>query len=95
MIQSYNKKPRFCKKMEISGYHLLILVLYQKELCAKLGMTPAYSKHLRMFEEYLDIQSVCKKKTYAYARLAEKYGMHTSSVRRVISSMSQTVSIGA
>lgn len=94
-MQKYNNIHKFSKKIEISGYHLLILIINQKELCAKLGITPAYIKHLRMFEEYVDLQRVSDKKTYIYARLAEKYGMHTSSVRRVISSMLQTVAIGA
>ena len=94
-MQKYNNNSKFSKEIEISGYHLLILVINQKELCAKLGITPAYIKHLPMFEEYIELQHVCDKKTYIYARLADKYGMHTSSVRRVIHSMLQTVAIGA
>lgn len=48
-----------------------------------------------MFEEFIELQRTYDKKTYIYKRLSEKYGMHTSSVRRVISNMLQTVAIGA
>lgn len=94
-MQRYNNNPVFKKKTEINGYHLLKLVISQKELCAKLGISLSYAKHLPMFEEFIELQRTYDKKTYIYKRLSEKYGMHTSSVRRVISNMLQTVAIGA
>lgn len=93
MAQKYGKNANFSNKIEISGYHLLILIINQRELCAKLGITPAYSKHFPMFREYLDLQRGRHKLTYIYAHLAEKYGMHTSSVRRVIDRLLRTVEV--
>jgi hypothetical protein len=93
MAQKYNKIPKFSKNFEISGYHWLFFVLNQKEICAKLGITMAYIKHLPMFNEYLDLQSHNEKKTYVYEYLGGKYGMHTSSVRRVISRLLRVVSV--
>lgn len=72
---------------------MLILVLNQSELCAKLKITPAYAKHIPMLREYLDMLQDRQKKTYIYAYLAEKYGMHTSSVRRVIVSLLRTIEV--
>ena len=94
-MQNYNKDFKFSKNIEISGFHWLILNVNQKEVCAKLGITPAYIKHIPMVSEFIDLQKVYDKKTYIYARLAEKYGMHTSSVRKVIHKLLHVVRIGA
>ena len=93
MAQKYNKNPKFNSKIEISGYHLLFLVINQKELCAKLGLTTGYVKHFPMFLEFIDYQRKGEKNTYAYAKLGEKYGMHTSSVRRVITKLLRTITV--
>ena len=93
MAQKYNKKANFSKKIEISGYHLLFLVINQKELCAKLGLTTAYVKHFPMFLEFINYQRKGEKKTYAYAKLGEKYGLHTSSIRRVITRLLRTITV--
>ena len=92
-MQNYNKDFKFSKNIEISGFHWLILNVNQKEVCAKLGITPAYSKHIPMFLEFLDYKRKGEKKTFAYAKLGEKYGMHTSSVRRVITKLLQTITV--
>ena len=92
-MQKYNNNISLKKKTEISAYHLLILIINQDNLCAKLGITPAYSRHFKMFLEYLDLQKVYQKKTYIYARLSDKYNMHTSSVRRVIFKLLQTIEV--
>lgn len=94
-LQRYNNDTKFSKKIEISGYHLLFLIVNQKELCAKLGLTTAYVKHFPMFLEFLDYQHKGEKKTFAYAKLSEKYGMHASSVRKVIHKMLSVIQIGA
>ena len=93
MKQNYNKDFKFSKKIEISGYHWLILNVNQKEVCAKLGITPAYSKHIPMFLEFIDYQHKGEKKTFAYAKLSEKYGMHASSVRKVIHKLLRTITV--
>lgn len=64
--QRYNKDTKFNKKIEISGFHWLILNINQKEVCAKLGITPAYSKHIPMFIEFLDYQRKGEKKTFHF-----------------------------
>ena len=92
-MQNYNKDFKFSKNIEISGYHWLILNVNQKEVCAKLGITPAYSKHIPMFLEFVDYQRKGEKKTFVYRRLGERYGMHESSVRRVISKLLQTITV--
>lgn len=94
-MQRYDKPPKFKRKIEISGCHLLILIINQKELCAKLKLTPAYAKHLPMFGEYLEFQEHGEKKTYIYEYLAERYKMHTSSVRKVIARLLRTVAVCA
>ena len=94
-LQRYNKEVKFSKKIEISGFHWLILNVNQKEVCAKLGITPAYTKHIPMFLEFLDYQRKGEKKTFAYAKLGEKYGMHTSSVRKVIHKLLGVVRVSA
>ena len=93
--QKYNKETKLSKKFEICGYHWLILNINQKEMCAKLGITPAYIKHIPMVSEFIDLQKVYDKKTYIYACLAEKYGMHTSSVRKVIHKLLSVIQVGA
>lgn len=92
-MQSYKNNPRTSDKIRISAYKMLILVINQTELCAKLGITPAYAKHIPMLREYLDMLQDRQKKTYIYAYLAEKYGMHTSSVRRVIVRLLRTIEV--
>lgn len=94
-MQNYNKDFKFSKNIEISGFHWLILNINQKEVCAKLGITPAYSKHFPMFLEFLDYQRKGEKKTFAYAKLGEKYGMHASSVRKVIYKLLGVVRVSA
>lgn len=94
-VQNYNKILNFKKKIEISGYHLLIFLIKQRELCAKMAITPGYIKHLPMFKEFLDLQKVYEKKTYIYARLGEKYFMHPSSVRKVITRLLHVIQLGA
>lgn len=95
MAQKYKNNFIFKKKLEISGYHLLILIINQKELCAKMGISISYIKHLPMFSEYLELQKVYDKNTYIYARLGEKYKMHPNSVRRIITNMLHVESVSA
>ena len=95
MAQKYQNNFIFKKKFEITGYHFLFLIINQKELCAKMGMGMSYIKHFPMFYEYLELQKVYNKTTYIYARLGEKYKMHPSSVRRIITNMLHVESVGA
>jgi len=92
-MQKYNKNPRPGNKVTINAYQLLFIVINQRELCARLDLTPSYARHIPMLMEYLDLLQDRQKKTYVYARLAEKYGMHTSSVRRVIARLLRTIEV--
>ena len=84
-MQRYNKTADYGNIFQISGYAWLILVINQEEVGTRLGLTRSYVKHLPMFREYLDLQRHGYKKAYIYQRLADRYGMHHDSVKRVIS----------
>ena len=84
MVQKYKEKLILDKICSISGYAWLILVINQEEVGARLGLTKAYVKHIPMFKDYLDLQRDNNKKTWIYRHLGDEYGLHPSSVKRVI-----------
>lgn len=92
-MQSYAKNLNTEHIRTVSGYAWLILVLNQGEVGARLGLSPAYAKHIPMFREYLELQRLGRKKAYIYAVLGEKYGMHPSSVKRVVFKLLATVHV--
>ena len=83
-MQSYKEKPDSCKIRSISGYAWLFLVINQEEVGTRLGLTRNYVKHLPMFRDFLELQGHRYKMAYVYQHLADKYGMHRDSVKRVI-----------
>lgn len=92
-MQSYNKNLDLSKIRSISGYTWLFLVINQDEIGTRLALTRNYVKHLPMFREYLDLQKYGYKMTYIYQRLADKYGMHHDSVKRVICRLLRTIEL--
>lgn len=92
-MQKYNKNADYGKFFSISGYAWLILVINQEEVGARLGLSRNYVKHIPMFKDFLRMQWNGDKKAYIYARLGERYGMHPSSVKRVVSMLLHTVEL--
>lgn len=92
-MQKYNKNADYGKIFSISGYMWLYLVINQDEIGTRLGLTRNYVKHLPMLREYLDLQTHGYKKAYVYQRLADRYGMHPDSVKRVIARMLRVVEL--
>lgn len=92
-MQRYNNKIGSSNIFQISGYAWLFLVINQEEVGTRLGLSRTYVKHLPMFREYLDLQAHRYKKSYIYHRLADKYGMHHDSVKRVISKMLRVIDL--
>ena len=92
-MQSYKENLNLEHIRSISGYAWLILVINQDEVGARLGLTKAYVKHIPMFKEYLDLQRDNNKKTWIYRHLGDEYGLHPSSVKRVILSILRVVSV--
>lgn len=86
-MQRYKEKFDLSKICSISGYVWLFLVINQEEVGTLLGLTKNYVKHLPMFRDFLDMQAHKHKKTFIYHHLADKYGMHHDSVKRVIFKM--------
>ena len=48
-------------------------------------------KHVKMYEEYLDMRRNCEKFRYIMAYLAEKYKISESSVKRILKRLSEEV----
>ena len=92
-MQKYNKKAGNGRKFQISGYAWLILVINQEETGTRLGLTRTWVKHIPMFREYLGLEALGLKKAYIYQRLADKYGMHPDSVKRVAVRLLRTVEL--
>lgn len=92
-MQRYNKNLEPSKVCSISGYAWLFLVINQDEVGTRLALSKNYVKHLPMFRDYLDLQAHGYKMTYIYQKLADKYGMHHDSVKRVICRMLRTVEL--
>lgn len=92
-MQSYKEKSNDKINSTISGYLWLKFYLNHDEIGAKLGLTVHYVKHIPMFREFLDLERNGEKKVYIYEYLGEKYKMHPSSVKRVITMFLREVRI--
>jgi hypothetical protein len=92
-MQSYKEKTDLQKIRSISGYAWLFIVLNQEEVGTRLALSKNYVKHLPMFRDFLELQTHNYKMTYIYQKLADKYGMHHDSVKRVICRMLRTVEL--
>lgn len=92
-MQSYNKKPDFAPVRQVSGYVSLILAVNQEEIRARLALSTGYIKHIPMFREYMDMMEKDHKKTYVLQYLADRYGMHPDSVKRVVARMLRIIRV--
>lgn len=92
-MQRYKEKLDLSKIRSISGYAWLILVINQEEIGARFALTKAYVKHIPMFKDFIELQAHRYKKGYVYQKLADKYGLHHDSVKRVISKMLRVIEV--
>lgn len=92
-MQKYKEKFDYKKIRSVSGYAWLFLAINQDEVGARLALSRNYVKHLPMFRDFVDLQEHGFKMTYVYQKLADKYGMHHDSVKRVICKMLHTVEV--
>ena len=70
------------------------LVKISKEslkMMSEFGIKTGDWKHVRMYEEYLDMRNRCEKFRYIMAYLAEKYRLSESSVKRIVKRLSSEV----
>lgn len=61
------------------------------EMMSKCGIKVEDWKHLKMYEEYLDMRKKCEKFRYIMAYLAEKYKISESTVKRIVKRLSEEV----
>ena len=92
-MQRYKESVDLSKVRSISGFAYLFLVLNQDEVGTRLTLSKNYVKHLPMFKDFLELQRHGYKMTYIYQKLADKYGMHHDSIKRVILKMLRTVEL--
>lgn len=92
-MQKYKEKLNVAKLSTINSYIYLKIVLNQEKVGSSLGITIAYAKHLKMFEEYLDLQRLNHKTTFIISYLANKYQVSESTVKRVIRKMLHEVTV--
>lgn len=92
-MQSYKEKLDIKKIRSVSGYAWLFLVINQDEVGTRLALSRSYVKHLPMFRDFLELQRHSYKMAYIYQKLADKYGMHHDSVKRVICKLLRTVEL--
>lgn len=92
-MQKYKGNLDSARIRTINGYQYAIFVINQKEIANKLGVTPLLCKYIPLFRDLLEMEAKGLKKTFIFASLGEKYGIHPSSVKRIRRKFLKTISI--
>jgi len=77
------------KDVEISGYMLLKLNLYQFGIMSKFGLSVDDVRYVPMYEEYLSLLGEGVPKERIYQHFRGKYHVSESTVKRVVKRLSQ------
>jgi hypothetical protein len=92
-MQRYKEKFDSARFRTIYGYSWLKIVANQEKVGSQLGISEAYVKHLKMFDEYVELQRSGKKTTFIISHLSDKYHVSESTVKRVARKLLREVTL--